>query len=67
MTIRKSILHVIACKRGCGKTLTTLRRPIHKGRQAQYDRLGGICGDCLTRHELIELGQNPDDWQSGGS
>jgi hypothetical protein len=38
------------CRRGCGKQLAGLSRPIHH-RQADYDRLHHICDDCLTPDE----------------
>ena len=47
---RRPTLVRLACRRGCGKTLHTLSAPIHNG-QADFDRLHGICDDCLTQEE----------------
>lgn len=47
---RKNPTKVMACRRGCGACLVTLTRPIH-GSLADYDRLHGICDDCLTEDE----------------
>ncbi len=44
----------IQCRRGCGKRLTTLSRPIHSTR-ADYERYHGICGDCLTDAEKADM------------
>lgn len=41
---------VISCRRGCGKTLTTLAAPINASRE-DYRRLHGICDNCLTLDE----------------
>lgn len=42
------------CRRRCGRTVTTLSRPIHST-QADYDRYHGICSECLTEEEHKDM------------
>ena len=41
-------------RRGCGRKLSSLIRPIH-GSQAAHDKYAGICGSCMTEDEKIEM------------
>ena len=55
MTRRKPIQVVRRpCRRGCGKVLAGLSRPIHST-QADFDRYHGICDDCLTDDERADM------------
>lgn len=47
---RRPMIVTQPCRRGCGKQLAGLSRPIHH-RQADYNRLHHICDDCLTPDE----------------
>jgi len=55
MSRRKRIAIVSRlCRRGCGKRLATLNRPIHSS-QADFDRYAGICANCLTAAERADM------------
>ncbi len=53
-TSRRPQLVTMSCKRGCGKTITTLSRPIYSTAE-DFERYSGICENCLTEEELADI------------
>ena len=51
---RKIAIIQMACRRGCGKTVTTLSRLIHSS-QSDYAKYHGICSACMGEDEQNEL------------
>ena len=51
---RRPTLVTMSCRRGCGKTLSTLSAPIHSTRE-DHARYHGICDDCLTDEERKDM------------
>lgn len=56
MSRRRPRIQVVrrSCRRGCGKQLAGLNRPIH-GSQADFDKYHGICENCLTDDEKTDM------------
>jgi hypothetical protein len=50
------MLQTVACRRGCGRTLSSLIRPIFSS-AATHARWAGICSQCLTDAERAEMQQ----------
>lgn len=42
------------CRRGCGRSLSGLNKPIHST-QADFDKYHGICDQCLTEEEKADM------------
>ncbi len=53
---RKAKIQVmtVSCRRGCGKKLTTLNRPVHSTAE-DYRKYSGICENCLTDEERADM------------
>jgi hypothetical protein len=48
------MLQTIACRRGCGRMLSSLIRPIHSS-AATHAKYAGICGSCMTEQEKADM------------
>lgn len=48
------MLQTIACRRGCGRLLSSLIRPIYSS-AATHAKYAGICGQCMSEKEKTEM------------
>lgn len=58
MAARRPLTVSVSCRRGCGRSLVTTRRPIGPAGPVatdRWERLHGICETCLTNAERTEL------------
>lgn len=49
----KQHLDLAECKR-CGKRIASMKKPPHTSKET-FDRFSGICTDCFTEKEKIDL------------
>jgi hypothetical protein len=51
---RRTLLRKVLCRRGCGRTVHTLKKSIY-GANALHGKYSGICSNCTTDEERNEI------------